>query len=218
MLRGMWHSFLDILFPPQCPVCRTAVEIHGAWCNACYRQAWLPRSISPVSHGLKALDSCYALCDYTAGVQRLIRDMKFRRISRLGFHMSWLVQHTPVDYFERTELVVPVPLSPERLKDRGFNQTELIFRPWAEFRRLAWTEALGRRKATLPQWELRLQERRANIKGAFVITRPEDIVGKHILLVDDIFTTGLTMDECAKVLKKAGAQHVTGLAVASGAW
>lgn len=218
MLKSLWHSFLDMLFPPKCPVCRITVETHGAWCSTCYRQAWQPRSISPVSHGLKSLDACYALCDYTAGVQRLIRDMKFRRMRRLGCHMNWLVNHTPLNYFESTDIVVPVPLSPERLNDRGFNQTERIFRLWAETRRLNWEEILVRQKATLPQWELRLQERRANIKGAFVVTRPEIIAGRHILLVDDIFTTGLTMDECAKVLKKAGAKKVTGLAVASGAW
>jgi predicted amidophosphoribosyltransferase len=79
------------------------------------------------------------------------------------------------------------------------------------------TEALARTRHTEPQWELNLTERRKNIKGAFAVTRPELVKGKYILLVDDIFTSGTTMDECAKVLKKAGAVTVKGLALASGA-
>jgi len=80
-----------------------------------------------------------------------------------------------------------------------------------------WEEVLARIRATEPQWELTPGERRKNIKGAFGSTRPELIRDKNILLVDDIFTTGITLNECARVLKKAGARKVFGLALASGA-
>lgn len=76
---------------------------------------------------------------------------------------------------------------------------------------------LIRTQKTMPQWELTLKQRKSNIKGAFTVTHLEQIQGKKILLVDDIFTTGTTMDECARVLKKAGAASVKGLVIASGA-
>lgn len=74
-----------------------------------------------------------------------------------------------------------------------------------------------RTRQTAPQWELNLQERRKNIKGAFIVTHPELVKGKHILLTDDIFTSGTTLDECAKQLKQAGAVKVDALVLASGA-
>jgi predicted amidophosphoribosyltransferase len=78
-------------------------------------------------------------------------------------------------------------------------------------------ELLERVRHTIPQWELKSTERKNNIKGAFVVTHPEMVRNKDILLVDDIITTGITLDECAKVLKKAGAASVHALVVASGA-
>ena len=217
MLKILQSSFLDILFPPRCPVCRTAVATHGIWCNTCFRAAWAPRSLHLATHGLEALDDCHVLCNYTAGVQRIIRDMKFRQARRYGCHISWLLRQASLDAVGPIDAIIPVPLSPERLATRGYNQTEVMFLQWAESKGLNWLEALVRQKTTLPQWELTLKERRANIKGAFEVTRQAELVGKHILLVDDIFTTGLTMEECAKVLKQAGALSVVGLAVASGA-
>jgi predicted amidophosphoribosyltransferase len=76
---------------------------------------------------------------------------------------------------------------------------------------------LARHRDTLPQWQLSPIERRRNIKGAFIVTQPELVQGKTVLLVDDILTTGFTLAECARTLRKAGAKEVYGLALASGA-
>lgn len=143
--------------------------------------------------------------------------MKFRRLRRLGCYFTWLLSIAPSAQRENFDIIVPVPLSRERLAERGYNQTEVIFRPWANHQGFMWCEALIRTQKTLPQWELTLKQRKSNIKGAFTVTHPEEITGKHILLVDDIFTTGTTMDECARVLKTGGAASVKGLVIASGA-
>lgn len=218
MLRSIWSGLLDLLFPPCCPCCRKAVTVQGEWCRVCLTLVWAPRELDLASHGVTALDACFVVCNYTAGVQRLVRDIKFRKGRRYGCHLTWLLNQVNVfSRLGRIDSVIPVPLSPERLKVRGYNQTEVIFHPWAQARQLPWCNGLHRLKATLPQWELTLAERRKNIKGAFQVTRPEIVQDKQILLVDDLFTTGTTMNECAKVLKKAGAKRVVGLAIASGA-
>ncbi|MFN3476411.1 MAG: ComF family protein, partial [Candidatus Methylomirabilales bacterium] len=106
------------------------------------------------------------------------------------------------------DCLVPVPLSPEREKERGFNQSLVL------------AEALGRRfdvpverkalvrvRPTRPQ-EGNRKAREENVRGAFAVIRPERIAGKRILLIDDVYTTGATVNECAKVLMKAGAQEV----------
>ena len=213
-----WGSFLlDLLFPPRCPICRSGVNTHGAWCDICLSAAWAPRWLDLASHGLTALDDCYTLCNYTAGIQRLIRSMKFRRERRYGRHINWLLNQAQLDCLSSFAEVIPVPLSAERLAARGYNQTEVMFRPWAQDHSFIWHDALVRIKTTAPQWELTLGQRRSNIKGAFAVTRHTGLSGKHILLVDDIFTSGTTMEECSQVLKQAGSSRVTGLVIASGA-
>lgn len=147
----------------------------------------------------------------------MIHDMKFRRQKRYGIHLRWLLANSRLA-FSGIDYVVPIPLHTDRLKERGYNQAEIIFKDWSKKQELVWQPNLLRRdKHTIPQWKLTLAERKANIKGAFLITRPELVKDKNILLVDDIVTTGITLDECAKVLKKAGAASVYGFSVASGA-
>lgn len=217
MLRDWLEAILALIFPQRCPACRQWTD-GCSWCSICLAKTAKARQVSLPLHKLIWLDSCLTVADYTGAVQRLIRDMKFRRISRQAANLAQLLEYgINSSRYSGIDTVVPVPLHAARLKERGFNQTELIFKPWAKRQGFVWAEALERTRPTIPQWELNLKERRKNIKGAFAVTRPELVVEKRILLVDDIFTSGLTMDECAKVLKRAGAVEVKGLALASGA-
>ncbi|EAX46824.1 competence protein F, putative [Thermosinus carboxydivorans Nor1] len=218
MLNAWRRALLDLIYPPKCPACRAGVTEHGAWCQPCLAAVAGARLINVAEHRLKYLDACYAACDYAAGVQKIIRRLKFQRAERYARHLAWLVARSGAGEYSRgSQAVVPVPLDAARQKERGFNQTELIFREWAANQGLVWLDVLVRCRPTAPQWRLTVSERRQNIKGAFYVTRPELVAGKTLLLVDDIFTTGVTMEECARVLKAAGAKRVAGLAVASGA-
>jgi ComF family protein len=105
--------------------------------------------------------------------------------------------------------VLPVPLHRARLRWRGFNQSLLLaqgFCGGSRGRLDPWT--LERRRATPPQVGLGEQDRRRNVRDAFVVVRPDSILGATVLLVDDVMTTGATVDECARVLRRAGARHV----------
>jgi len=217
MLKDWWTALLALLFPQRCPACKEWADGTG-WCSTCLAQIAKQRQVALVLHNLRWLDECVTVTNYTGPVQRLIRDMKFRRMTRQAAKLGQLLDYAIASgQYADMEAIVPVPLHNDRLQERGFNQTALVFKPWAARQKLIWTEAIARTRPTAPQWELTLKDRRKNIKGAFTVTRPELITGKHILLVDDIFTSGLTMEECAKVLKKAGAVTVRGLALASGA-
>lgn len=210
---------MDIIYPPKCPYCKTLVQEHGAWCQPCLAGILAVRDINVMEHHLKYLSACRAVCEYTGGLKRIIHDMKFRQQKRYAIHLKWLLMSSKLpDYLSQIDYVVPVPLHAERLKERGYNQTELIFKDWAKGQRLLWMpDLLVREKHTIPQWELTLTDRKQNIKGAFTMTHPERIKNQNILLVDDIVTTGITLDECAKVMKKAGATSVYALTIASGA-
>jgi ComF family protein len=124
------------------------------------------------------------------------------------------------------DLVVPVPLHRRRFRQRGFNQAYLLVREWPRWSRspegggrsvVVARKALVRRRATAPQTGLGRRQRQANLKNAFA-PGPDAVVGqvrgRHVLLVDDVFTTGATVEACARVLLDAGAQAVTVLTVA----
>jgi ComF family protein len=216
MLKDWWTALLDIIYPPRCPVCRRPVTAGGAWCPACLAEALAERELNLAGRRIAFLASCRVLCDYAGGVKKLIHALKFRGDSHAAAHLAWLLAaRLDARRLASVQAVVPVPLHPGRLAERGYDQTALIFRSWAARQGWPWLEALARTRPTAPQWELAPAERRKNIRGAFAVTRPDLIKGKTILLVDDIVTTGITMSECAKVLKRAGAAKVIGLAIAS---
>ena len=113
------------------------------------------------------------------------------------------------------DLLVPVPLHRRRERERGYNQALLLSRHLER----AWgvpvnADVLVRRGATVPQADLDAPARRRNVRGAFAVTRPEAIVGRHVVLVDDVLTTGATAGECARCLSRAGASVVGVLTIA----
>jgi ComF family protein len=113
------------------------------------------------------------------------------------------------------DLIIPVPLHRERLRWRGFNQAVLLARPLARARGIPLdVDALCRHRPTQPQAGLAAVARRPNMRGAFSVRRREAVAGRSILLVDDVYTTGATVNECARVLRGAGARRVDVLVLA----
>lgn len=155
-------------------------------------------------------DRVYATCRYDYPVAELIQDFKFGSRLQHARPLSSLLKeqgHAP------TDLVIPMPLSPARLRARGFNQALALALPLARAAGCPVDTALCiRQRETPPQSQLPWQARKKNIRGAFTVTR--DIPSLRIMVVDDVLTTGATLNELARVLKKAGAMEVTGCVVA----
>lgn len=113
------------------------------------------------------------------------------------------------------EVILPVPLHRSRLRQRGFNQAVLLGSKISSHLSIPMrSDILLRTKATEPQVELSAAERKLNVKDAFSVKSSEQLIGKRILLIDDVITTGSTMNECAKELKKAGAEMIIATTVA----
>ena len=170
---------------------------------------------------MRHIEVCQVLTGYGGAVRSLLHGLKFQRRRGNAAPLAWLL--SMADEVELAglplggALAVPVPLSVSRREERGYNQVDLVFRDWCAGRGLEWGgDLLQRRRSTSPQWELDRRERAENIKGAFFVNAPELIVGRQILLVDDIVTTGRTLEECALVLRQAGAASVHALALANG--
>lgn len=115
----------------------------------------------------------------------------------------------------KDSILVPMPLFLKREKDRGYNQSEALSEELSKALTVPMiTNALVKTKATAEQMKLSAKERQENVKGAFEIKNPTSIAGKKVFLVDDVYTTGSTMQECARVLRAAGAKKVWGIAIA----
>ncbi|MDH3443182.1 MAG: ComF family protein [Deltaproteobacteria bacterium] len=115
----------------------------------------------------------------------------------------------------RPEIIVPVPLHPKRLRWRGFNQSVLLAREVSRAYQVPMDPfLLQRRRETSPQTQLTEDERRKNMRGAFALGAGKSVRGKIVLLLDDVYTSGATVDECSRVLRKAGAKAVYVLTLA----
>jgi ComF family protein len=158
---------------------------------------------------------------YDGALMEAIHRLKYGKHTSLSQPLSALVRETFFQCWDRTtvDLLVPVPLHVKRLRQRGFNQSHLLIKGWAKREGISFDGlTLWRSRWTEPQTELSRKERKKNIKGAFQIKHPERIKGKKIVLVDDVYTTGSTVNECARVLMKAGAVTVDVLTLARAIW
>ena len=213
------------------------------WCDSCFAGLVKPHRL-PLNAEMYSLfaGGVWALGVYEAGLRDMLRQLKYDGRKNLlpGLHryMSAGLRQLPLaagnerqeglrynksradgDVSRENVLAVPVPLHPDRLKERGFNQSELLFREPMAALEIPLQSALVRCRATTPQFGLTAAERRGNLQGAFALAEAaagDAFIGKKVILVDDIMTTGTTLQECALVLKKAGAASIMGLVAASG--
>jgi len=146
--------------------------------------------------------------------QPFVRELAIPLTSLIITHFQ-LIEKSPTEFFDF--ILIPVPLEKRKLKWRGFNQAEEIGKELSKFLKISLlNNVLAKIKETPSQVELSDEERKENIKGVFLVKDEELIKNRKILLIDDIYTTGATMEECARVLKTAGAKEIIGIVVARG--
>lgn len=220
-LKQLSAPFLEFLFPSRCPACGAYVDGRGGWCPSCLANAVRVRRLPLGDEHRKVLDEAWAFGLYHGALRELLLPLKFKkRRDGLPAIRSFLTEAGGALHREEwmPGVAVPVPLFSEREKERGGNQTEMIFREWLEAQGWRWRRALVRTRATKPQFGLSAPLRAENIKGAFALAddvKPEEIAENHVLLVDDILTTGATLAECARTLRSAGAASVSAWVLAS---
>jgi ComF family protein len=188
-----------------CPRCRTpflneyALNEHGL-CETC-------------REGLANFDAAYAFGSYEGGLRDLVRLLKYSKVTTLAQPLGrYLLRALPLN--ERFDLVMAMPMHWRKRWVRGFNQAELLARPVARRMGLKLAGNLRRRRYTPSQASLDETERRKSPHGSFSVRRAQQVKGKRVLLIDDVFTTGSTLRAAAEALKAAGAVHVSVLALA----
>lgn len=154
---------------------------------------------------------------YDGSLRMAIQALKFKGHTRLAKPLGRLLYGACRQYWTLgdIDLIAPVPLHRRRFRRRGFNQAFLLVKDWPlSGRPVVARDLLTRNRATPPQTGLDRRQRRINIKNAFCVSRPGESAGKHILLVDDVLTTGATAEACAAALLKDGARQVDVLTLA----
>jgi len=209
-------DFVDFVFPQSCMLCdKDLVDGVSLVCETCWQHLPKPGSSVVVLPAGTACSKLIALWSYEGGVQEIIHEMKFRRkmvlAKRIGQDLASLLRQLPE--IGKIDLIVPVPLHATRLRERGFNQSALIASAVSQQTGIAAEfQALKRTRYTRAQSKLTAHERKKNVQFAFSMSEDTNVRGKALLLVDDVTTTGATMEACAAALKGGGASQVLALA------
>lgn len=237
MKSPLLNALADFIFPPLCHCCRTYIpnstDIHI--CDECLAKMLpvtsplCPRCGIPFKGDgdnhlcgkciktSSSFLSARAAFIYDGKISELIHRFKYTPKPHLRKPLALLIAQELLPYKNEIvpELIIPVPLHKKRLRQRGFNQAVLLGELLSEKWQLPLLRfSLQRTRWTEPQVSLSALERHENVKGAFAVTDVGKIYGKRILLVDDVFTTGSTLNECARTLILAGAEEVHCVSVA----
>ncbi len=238
MLGAVWERMLDFVYPPVCCACGVLLPNSLPLCSACAQQTRVARppicSICalplPASAGTSLRCArCTRRPPAFARVRaaflyhpeqanplgHALSRFKYGRLASLAQPLGLLLQHTIEVSAAGYDLLVPVPLHPQRLRWRGFNQALLLARvaypraPLAPF-------TLCRLRPTPPQAELTRKQRLQNVRRAFTVPRRyrATVAGKRVLLLDDVMTTGATLHHCSAALRRAGATSVDAVVLA----
>jgi len=233
-----WRAVLDFFLPAKCSLCGLSSDssIPDHPCATCLAQVKFfssPRcfrcglgfsSPSDVDHlcaeclsAERHFSRARAVCGYEGIIMEAISRLKYGGLTRLAKPLgNLLAEYQDPDFsLSDNDLIIPVPLHTRRLRERGFNQSLLLARQVSRRRSIPLNfTALHRARQTQPQTQLSGAERRKNVRGAFEVRKTEAVEGKRILLIDDVFTTGATVQECASVLREAGVIEVHVLTLA----
>ena len=237
-MKALLRALADVIFPstclscsavlredgtkPFCPSCTDKISlIAPPLCPVCGKPYGTPEGTDHVCGDCLTdkppFDLARSAGRYDGPLLEAISRLKYQARTAAGVLLGrWMAARSwpgfcPTDY----DWMLPVPLHPKRLRQRGFNQAVLLGRTVAGTFAIPFdTTVLQRRVHSSPQVGLGRNERKANARGAFAVNTPGRIEGKNIVVVDDVYTTGSTVRECARVLKKAGAASVAVLTLA----
>lgn len=235
ILTTVKNNVLDLLFPPICAGCQKEGEF---LCNSCEKslirvppKCFGCGKLSPGNKRIPQGRTCHSCRSKTSihafispflyrqePVRELIHNLKYMRVYAISNVLSKLL-YKYMQYFgvclPKNSIIIPMPLHLRRERTRGFNQSFLIAKSLSDTSDIPiCSGVLLRTLNTKPQIELRAAERHLNIIGAFTLAFPEKIRDKTIILLDDVKTTGSTMEEAACVLKSAGAKKIWAITIA----
>lgn len=216
-IKSFRSVIVDLIFPPRCVFCSKLVPSGSQICEKCNAEIFRVNAVKCIDiPNMGETILCAVPYLYQDKVRQSIIDFKFYGQKQFAaFYAERMAEHILKSYLPlQFDAVTAVPISAERGRHRGYNQSELIARAAAKQLHLPYYEYLVKTVDNKEQHKLNEKERHKNVKGVYKAIVGRDITGKNILLIDDIVTTGATLRECATVLLQSGAQKVDCAAIA----
>lgn len=223
MKISLWHRLLDFLAPRLCTVCgRRLSPTELVVCSSC--NMYLPRTgfhLHPTDNtmarffwGVLPVERAAALFYYEAssGVSRILYDLKYHDHPEIGRQMGQLMaqEFAAAGFFDGIDIIVPVPLARQRQRHRGYNQSmELACGISGVTGLPVYSRVVRRTRFDKSQTQLHYRERQENVANVFEVEDLSALSGRHVLLVDDVVTTGATMAACGRELLKAGGVSIS---------
>jgi|AntRauTorckE6833_2_1112554.scaffolds.fasta_scaffold01049_11 ComF family protein len=230
-INHLIQSIINIFYPVICPYCRTKVDQEFSTCNSCWpkvqriEKPFCLQCAAPLEAAFlneekcgaciltpPAFDQALAVYAYSDLVKKIALKLKRSQATPTARFMAHHMHQVGKSFLQESDFIIPVPLHPNRLKQRGFNQATLLAKALAPSLKVKInTSLLKRHRDTPSQGQLSRKSRQKNIEKAFSIhskTTEKTLLKSTITLIDDVMTTGATLEACAKTLKKAGAEKV----------
>jgi len=221
---------LDLLFPPRCagcqrhghllcPACLESMQPCISYCSRCGLTPVAPGELCSACQQIRSpLHGVHCVHLYQGPLRHAIHALKYNGQQRLARPLGLLLAEAFSRYHMYTDVILPLPLHAQRQRERGYNQATLLARVCATHLKVPCLEdIIFRQRLTRPQVGLNALERQQNVSGAFALTRStwnQELSGRRVLLIDDVSTTGATLDACAGPLHTAGVSEVWGLVLA----
>lgn len=216
-MKAQVSGIMNLVYPPRCPLCDSFVDKKNIPCEACGASLHFLDGVANFPHlSAHCLDRCVSCFAYEGRIKDALHGFKYSERLDLMRYLGYALCER-ISSIGNIDAVMPVPMHPKKLRARGFNQAALL------------TSFVGKKKGVAvdlgslmrirddnPQVGLERGDRLANIRDAFSISdgHADAIRGKSILLIDDVVTTGATLGECARILKRAGAANVLAATIA----
>ena len=234
-IKELGRIILNLFFPPTCGFCGEIIEsswgickpcmdriplIPGRACRLCGKKLEAEESVCrECKRGKRYFTQVVSACEYDGVIRDKMIDYKFNGKKYLFWAFSdiimWRLKSLPDPLI--FDMILSVPMYRHKERMRGYNQSDLIARNLSKRLGIPYIpDAVVKVKDTKPQSELNQKERRENVKGVFRVLKNELLTGKRVLLIDDVLTTGTTVNECSRVLAQAGAREIYVAVAATG--
>ncbi len=211
-IHEFYRLFISFIYPNICPCCEEIIEHDDDFCDRCRNKITMCYDSFDVDYA----DSFVAYCYYEGKIRHAIRKFKITAAGNSYYAFAFgIVQALRRNNLtDGIEAVVYIPMTDEDYEERGYNQVELMAKEIHHLLKIPVCNALKKRRMTKSQKSLNAAERKTNVTDAFEINSSVNIEGKKLLVIDDLCTTGNTLSEACRILKKAGASQIIAAAFA----
>lgn len=206
-IKNLNKNIKDILFPARCPYCSKVITKTEYACPACKRQFPAPSIIRYAVGGYK----CVSPFPYDGIFRKAVCRFKFGGGAGYSKQLSFTIADSVLEKFDPNcfDIITCVPMHKKRLKQRGYNQAELLAKECSQILKIPYSDLLEKYKENLEQHSIKASQRADNVRGVYKAVDKSAVKDKNILIIDDIITTGNTLGECAKMLMESGCKSVT---------